>query len=162
MGNPQTSLAETQKTSPDRTGRPFHYTDDNLPLYSMTWVILILTKAVGPTYDSRIPIPTRNYDAPLREPGLTTPPPPPRWTAHARAPASAPPRASVLGASRACACALLPGRCGPCTWAKPEADSFFFLLAPYPPPLPLWDGLAGLFLLFLAMVGVEGAATIGI
>lgn len=76
--------------------------------------------------------------------------------------ASAPPRASVLVASGACACALVPGRCGPCTWAKPEADSFFFLLAPYPPPLPLWDGLAGLFLLFLAMVGVEGAATIGI
>lgn len=49
------------------------------------------------------------------------------------------------------------------TCAKLEVDAFFFLLALYPPALlPLWEGLAGLFLLFRAIPGVVVVATIGI
>lgn len=90
------------------------------------------------------PVP-RTYSPP-RSPSLR-----PAGPAHALSPRPArPPRTRKLVALQR-------------TCAKLEVDAFFFLLALYPPALPLlWEGLAGLFLLFRAIPGVVVVATIGI
>lgn len=81
----------------------------------------------------------------------TRPRPAPQEPAHALSSRPAPPARTrrLTELSRTC--------------AKLEADTFFFLPALYPLLLlPLWEGLAGLFLLLRATPGTAVVATIGI